>query len=70
MDLVLACHGGEMEMTGENKALEIQASLKGMAKDRFLEIKKFKGLADDEVLRLMINEYFEKKLARNKSGKC
>ncbi|MEM4480814.1 MAG: hypothetical protein QXG58_06200 [Candidatus Bathyarchaeia archaeon] len=55
-------------MTGENKALEIQASLKGKVKDRFLEIKRFKGLADDEVLRLMINEYFEKKLAGNKTG--
>ncbi|MEM3728006.1 MAG: hypothetical protein QXF75_02230 [Candidatus Bathyarchaeia archaeon] len=57
-------------MSGENKALEIQASLKGKVKDRFLEIKRFKGLANEEVLRLIINEYFEKKLARNKSGKC
>jgi len=57
-------------MAGENKALEIQASLKGKVKDRFLEIKRFKGLADDEILRLMINEYFEKKLAGNKSGEC
>jgi len=57
-------------MAGKNKALEIQASLKGKVKERFLEIKRFKGLADDEILRLMINEYFEKKLAGNKSGEC
>ncbi|MEM3874882.1 MAG: hypothetical protein QXU45_07110 [Candidatus Bathyarchaeia archaeon] len=53
-------------MAGENRALEIRAALKGKVKDRFLEIKRFKGLADEEVLRLMINEYFEKKLAGNK----
>ncbi|MEM3875436.1 MAG: hypothetical protein QXU45_09940 [Candidatus Bathyarchaeia archaeon] len=55
-------------MAVENQALEIQASLKGKVKERFLKIKRFKGLADDEVLRLMINEYFEKKLADNKTG--
>ncbi|MEM2338492.1 MAG: hypothetical protein QXP06_07870 [Candidatus Bathyarchaeia archaeon] len=53
-------------MVGENHALEIQAALKGKVKDRFLKIKKFRGLSDDEILRLMINEYFEKKLAGNK----
>ena len=50
-------------MAGENKAIEIQVALKGKVKDRFIEIKRFKGLSDEEVLRLMINEYFEKRLA-------
>ena len=36
--------------------------LEGEAKDRFLTIKKAKGLkSNDEVLRLIITEYYEKK---------
>ena len=53
-------------MAGENQTLEIQAALKGKAKDRYLEIKRFKGLSDEEVLRLIVSEYFEKKLAGDK----
>ncbi len=42
----------------ENNIIELD----GDAKARFLEIKRVKGLTDDaEVLRLIINEYFEKK---------
>ena len=45
----------------EKKRLEIQLRLSGQIKDRFLEIKRAKGLTDDEVLRLVINDFFEKK---------
>lgn len=45
----------------EEKVLDVQLS--GEIKDRFLEIKRAKGLTDEEALRLIINEYFEKKLA-------
>lgn len=45
----------------EKKVLDIQ--LNGRVKSRFLEIKRAKGLTDDEVLTLIIDEYFEKKLA-------
>ncbi len=47
-------------MAGKKRVLEIE--LNGEAKARFLQIKRVKGLTDDvEVLRLLINEYFEKK---------
>lgn len=53
-------------MAGESQALEIHVILKGKVKNRFLEIKRFKGLTDDEVLRLIVNEYFEKRFANDK----
>jgi hypothetical protein len=47
------------------KVLDIRLRLNGQIKARFLEIKTAKGLTNNtEVLRLIINEYFEKKLAR------
>jgi len=42
--------------------IELQIDLSGETKERFLAIKRAKGLAGDEVLQLMINEYFKKKL--------
>jgi len=50
-------------MAGESQALEIQIALKGKDKERFLKIKKLKELADEDVLQLIVNEYYEKKLA-------
>ncbi|MBS7635739.1 hypothetical protein KEJ37_00095 [Candidatus Bathyarchaeota archaeon] len=50
-------------MTEKKQVLDVQIILKGREKDRFLKIKRFVGLSDVEALRLMINEYFEKKLA-------
>jgi hypothetical protein len=50
-------------MAGESQALEIQVALKGRDKERFLKIKRLKGLADEDVLQLIVNEYYEKKLA-------
>jgi hypothetical protein len=48
-----------------SEVLDIRLRLNGQVKDRFLEIKTAKGLTNNtEVLRLIINEYFEKKLAR------
>lgn len=49
-------------MTEKKQALGIQ--LNGQIKSRFLEIKRTKGLTDDEALTLIINEYFEKKLIK------
>jgi len=54
-------------MVEEKQVLNIQITLKGKEKEQYLIIKRFKGLSDDDVLRLMINEYFEKKLAGNKT---
>lgn len=51
-------------MVEEKRVLEIQLRLSGQIKDRFFEIRRAKGLTDDEVLRLVINDFFEKKLAR------
>lgn len=48
-------------MVEEKRVLETQLRLSGQIKDRFLEIKRAKGLTDDEVLRLVINDFFEKK---------
>ena len=46
------------------KVLDIRLRLNGQIKDRFLKIKTAKGLTNNtEVLRLIINEYFEQKLA-------
>jgi|GEM_PF-2130708 len=50
-------------MAGESQALEIQIALKGKDKERFLKIKRLKGLVDEDVLQLIVNEYYEKKLA-------
>jgi len=50
-------------MAGESQALEIQVALKGKDKERFLKIKRLKGMTDEDVLQLIVNEYFEKKLA-------
>jgi len=54
-------------MSEENQVLDVQITLKGKEKERFLQVKRFKGLSDDEVLWLIINEYFEKKLVGNKT---
>jgi hypothetical protein len=49
----------------EEKILDIRLRLNGKIKSRFLEIKTAKGLTNNtEVLRLIINEYFEKKLSK------
>jgi len=52
-----------MKMAGESQALEIQIALKGRDKERFLQIKKLKKMTDEDVLQLIVNEYYEKKLA-------
>jgi glycosylphosphatidylinositol transamidase (GPIT) subunit GPI8 len=52
-----------MKMAGESQALEIHIALKGKDKERFLKIKRLKELADEDVLQLIVNEYYEKKLA-------
>ncbi|MBA7629047.1 hypothetical protein ES703_36544 [subsurface metagenome] len=45
--------------------LDIRLRLKGEVKNRFLDIKRAKGLTNNtEVLRLVINEYFNKKLQK------
>ena len=52
-------------MPEEGRILDIRLRLSGQAKTRFLEIKSAKGLTNNtEVLRLVINEYFEQKLAK------
>ena len=52
-------------MTHKVEVLDIRLRLNGEVKSRFLEIKKAKGLTNNtEVLRLVINEYFEKKLPK------
>jgi len=50
-------------MAGKSQALEIHVALKGKDKERFLKIKRLKGMTDEDVLQLIVNEYFEKKLA-------
>jgi len=50
-------------MAGESQALEIHIALKGKDKERFLQIKRLKGMTDKDVLQLIVNEYYEKKLA-------
>jgi hypothetical protein len=57
-------------MTEKKQVLDIEVTLSGQVKDKFLEIKRGKGLTNDEVLKLIINEYFKEKLARNKQNKC
>jgi len=52
-------------MSENEQVLDIRLRLSGQVKTRFLEIKRAKGLTNNtEVLRLIINEYFEKKLAK------
>ena len=52
-------------MTEKKRVLNIELTLNGQVKERFVEIKRTKDLTDDaEVLRLIINEYFEKKLVK------
>jgi len=46
----------------EKQVLEFRLS--GQTKDIFLKIKRDKGLTDEEALQLVINDFFEKKLAR------
>jgi hypothetical protein len=49
----------------EEEILDIRIRLRGEVKDRFREIKRVKGLTNNtEVVRLIINEYYEKELAR------
>jgi len=49
-------------MARKKRVLDIQLRLNGEVKTRFLEVKRAEGLTDDEVLRLIIDEYFEKNL--------
>jgi hypothetical protein len=45
------------------KALNVELTLMGEVKKRFLEIKRANGLVDDaDVLKLIIDKYFEKRL--------
>jgi hypothetical protein len=54
-----------LKMMNEREVLDIRLRLNGEVKTRFLEIKRAKGLTNNtEVLRLIINEYFDKKLAK------
>jgi len=47
----------------EQEVLDIRLKLEGDVAQRFLEIKKAKGLKNDtEVLRLIINEYYKQKI--------
>jgi len=52
-----------MKMAGESQTLEIQIALKGRDKERFLKIKRLRGMTDEDVLQLIVNEYYEKRLA-------
>jgi hypothetical protein len=53
-----------IKMTQE-EILDIRIRLRGEVKDRFREIKRVKGLTNNtEVVRLIINEYYEENLAR------
>lgn len=53
------------KMSENEQVLDIRLRLSGQVKTRFLEIKRAKGLTNNtEVLRLIINEYFDKKLAK------
>jgi len=57
-------------MSEEGRILDIRLRLKGRGKTRFLEIKSAKGLTNNtEVLRLVINEYFEQRLVEQKLAK-
>jgi hypothetical protein len=52
-------------MSEAEQVLDIRLRLTGDVKTRFLEIKNAKGLKNNtEVLRLVINEYFEKNLVK------
>lgn len=54
----------------DKKVLDIRLRLTGQIKDRFLDIKTAKGLTNNtEVLRLIINEYFKKKLTKEDENK-
>lgn len=58
-----------IKMSGK-KVLDIRLRLTGQIKDRFLDIKTAKGLTNNtEVLRLIINEYFKKKLTKEDENK-
>ena len=54
-----------IKMSQAKNILDIRVKLKGEVRTRFLQIKKAKGLTNNtEVLRLIINEYFDKNLAK------
>lgn len=54
-----------IKMSETEMVLDIRLRLKGKVKNRFLDIKRAKGLTNNtEVLRLVINEYFNKKLQK------
>ncbi|MEM4712965.1 MAG: hypothetical protein QXQ61_00270 [Candidatus Bathyarchaeia archaeon] len=54
-----------INMSEGKSILDIRVKLKGEVRNRFLRIKSAKGLTNNtEVLRLIINEYFEKNLAK------
>ncbi|MEM3665195.1 MAG: hypothetical protein QXK32_11650 [Candidatus Jordarchaeales archaeon] len=54
-----------INMSEGKNILDIRVKLKGEVRTRFLRIKSAKGLTNNtEVLRLIINEYFEKNLAK------
>lgn len=57
------------KMSEEDEIVDIRVRLNGEIKRRFLEIKKAKGLTNNtEVVRLIINEYFEANLTKEASG--
>mgnify|MGYP000153168460 CR=1 FL=1 len=52
-------------MSEQNEVLDIRLRLNGRSKQRFLEVKAAKGLTNNtDVLRLVINEYYERLLKR------
>lgn len=56
-------------MPRENELLDIRLRLDGEVKQRFLEIKRAKGLTNNtEVLRLVINEYHKQIMQREVSS--
>ena len=51
-------------MHSQNEPLDMRLILKGMVKDRFLKIKQKLGLNNNtEVVRFLINNYYEEKIA-------
>lgn len=56
------------KMQKENEILDIRVRLEGEVKEKFLQIKKVKGLTNNtEVLRFIINEFYES-TKREKEG--
>jgi hypothetical protein len=52
-------------MTEKKQVFDMEVTLSGRVKDKFLEIKRARGLTEDtEVIKLVINEYFKEKIVR------